>query len=55
MNTSALIFMITAEVIITGLTLYFFLKVLLMKPHVDVNEDSYLYNDEPELKKPETE
>gem|GEM_PF-3334512 len=51
MNTSAFLFMIITEVIITGLTLYFFFKVLLMKPKVDVNEDSYLDNDEPETKK----
>lgn len=32
MGTQALVFMISAEVIITGLTLYFFIKVLFTKP-----------------------
>lgn len=50
MNTSALLFMIITETIITGLTVYFFLKVVFTKPKIDVNEDSYLYNDE-EIKK----
>jgi len=39
MQTQALIFMITSEVIITGLTLYFFIKVLLTKPKDE--PDSY--------------
>lgn len=32
METQALIFMVSAEVIITSLTLYFFIRVLLTKP-----------------------
>jgi len=32
METQALIFMISAEVIITALTLYFFIRVLFTKP-----------------------
>ncbi|MCK9612894.1 MAG: hypothetical protein PHR81_10800 [Bacteroidales bacterium] len=48
MNTTALLFMIITEGIITGFMLYFFLKVLFMKPKVGVNEDSYLDNDESE-------
>ncbi len=32
MKTQALIFMISAESIITALTLYFFIRVLLTKP-----------------------
>lgn len=46
MNTTALVFMIVTQLIITGITLYFFLKVLFIKPKVDVNEDSYTENDE---------
>lgn len=40
--------MLTAEIIITALTLYFFLKVLFVKPKVDVLEDSYCENDSKE-------
>jgi len=32
METQALIFMVSAEVIIAGLTLYFFIRVLITKP-----------------------
>jgi len=39
MQTQALLFMVIAEVIITGLTLYFFLKVLFIKPKDE--PDSY--------------
>jgi hypothetical protein len=39
METQALIFMVTSEVIITGLTLYFFIRVLLTKPKGE--PDSY--------------
>lgn len=43
METQALVFMISAEVIITGLTVYFFLRVLFAKPK---NEpDSYTDDD----------
>jgi hypothetical protein len=45
MNSTALWFMLITEFIITALTLYFFIKVLFMKPKVDPNEDSYLNND----------
>ena len=45
MNSTALWFMLITEIIITALTLYFFLKVLFMKPRVDASEDSYLNND----------
>lgn len=51
MNTSALLFMIITQTIITGLTLYFFFKVLFAKPKVGINEDSYADNDEPAGKK----
>lgn len=46
--------MIITQGVIAGLTFYFFFKVLFMKPHVDVNEDSYLDNDEPLVKESET-
>jgi hypothetical protein len=46
MKTSALLFMIITEAIITGLTLYFFFKVLFIKPKLDVNDDSYSDNDQ---------
>ncbi len=39
MQTQALIFMVSAEVIITGLTLYFFIRVLFTKPKDE--PDSY--------------
>lgn len=39
MQTQALLFMVTAEVIITALTLYFFIKVLTSKPKDE--PDSY--------------
>jgi hypothetical protein len=39
METQALIFMVSAEVIITGLTLYFFIRVLFSKPKDE--PDSY--------------
>lgn len=40
METQALIFMITAEVIITSITVYLFLKVLFAKPKKE--PDSYV-------------
>lgn len=46
MKTTALLFMILTELVITCLTFYFFFKVLFIKPRVNVNEDSYLDNDE---------
>ena len=46
MNSTALIFMIVAEVVITVITLYFFLKVLFTKPKPE--PDSYTDNDEVE-------
>ncbi len=39
MQTQALIFMVSAEIIITGLTLYFFIRVLFTKPKDE--PDSY--------------
>jgi len=48
MNTTALLFMIITEVIITGFTLYFFIKVLFIKPKAN---DSYSNNDETKVKK----
>ncbi|HNW54399.1 MAG TPA: hypothetical protein PKN21_09035 [Bacteroidales bacterium] len=42
MGTQALIFMITAEAIITGLTLYFFIRVLVTKKKDE--PDSYSDN-----------
>jgi len=47
MNSSALLFMIITQAIITGLMLYFFFRVLFAKPKVDINEDSYADNDSP--------
>ncbi|MDD3875746.1 MAG: hypothetical protein PHT69_03940 [Bacteroidales bacterium] len=47
MKTTALLFMVITEVIITGLTFYFFFKVLFIKPRIDVDEDSYTENDTP--------
>lgn len=44
MNTTALILMISTQVIVTGLTLYFFFRVLLAKPRPE--PDSYLDNDD---------
>ena len=43
MNTQALIFMVVSETVITGLTVYFFLKVLFAKPRKE--PDSYSDND----------
>jgi hypothetical protein len=40
METQALIFMVSAETIITGLTLYFFIRVLFAKPKDE--PDSYI-------------
>jgi hypothetical protein len=45
MNRTALIFMLVTEIIITALTLYFFIKVLFTKPRLDEDEDSYSDND----------
>lgn len=39
MQTQALVFMVSADVIITGLTLYFFIRVLVTKPKAE--PDSY--------------
>jgi len=44
MNNNALIFMIFSETVITGITVYFFLKVLFAKPKPE--PDSYSENDE---------
>lgn len=46
MKTSALIFMIVSETVITGITVYFFLKVLFTKPKPE--PDSYTDNDDVE-------
>ena len=43
--------MVTTEVIITGLTVYFFLKVLFIKPRVDADDDSYQKNNGKSIKK----
>ncbi len=42
METQALIFMVSAEAIITALTLYFFIRVLFTKPKSE--HDSYKDN-----------
>ncbi|MFH2143524.1 MAG: hypothetical protein ABIJ97_13950 [Bacteroidota bacterium] len=44
MNTSALIFMISTETIIAGLAVFFFIKVLTIKPKSE--PDSYSENDD---------
>ncbi len=44
MNTSALILMITVEVIFTAITLYYFIKMLTKKPRTE--PDSYTENDD---------
>jgi hypothetical protein len=46
MNTIALVFMIITETLITGITVYYFVKVLRTKPKPE--PDSYLDNDEDE-------
>ena len=46
MNTSALITMITTEVVITAVTIYFFWKVLTTPSRPE--EDSYSDNDDEE-------
>ncbi|MBW7866874.1 MAG: hypothetical protein H3C31_00955 [Brumimicrobium sp.] len=46
MNTSALIMMITTEVIVTTVTIYFFIRVLRTPPKSE--PDSYSENDEVE-------
>jgi hypothetical protein len=45
MNRTALIFMLVTEGIITSLTIYFFIKVIVTKPKIDIDEDSYEDND----------
>jgi hypothetical protein len=44
MNTSALILMITTMILVTGVTAYFFIKVLTTPPKPE--PDSYKDNDE---------
>ena len=44
MTTGALLFMIITEVLVTGLMLFFFIKVLTTKPRRE--PDSYSQNDE---------
>jgi hypothetical protein len=44
MNRTALIFMLITEGIITALTLYFFIKVLVTKPK-NPEDDSYSNNE----------
>jgi len=44
MNTSALIIMLTTIIMVTGLTLYFFYKVLTVPPRPE--PDSYTDNDD---------
>ncbi|MBE0641084.1 MAG: hypothetical protein IH599_03560 [Bacteroidales bacterium] len=46
MNRSAAIFMIVSQVIITGMALFFFMKVLFTKPRPE--PDTYTDNDEEE-------
>jgi hypothetical protein len=46
MNRTALIFMIVSETVITGIMVYFFLRVLFTKPNPE--PDSYTDNDEVE-------
>ena len=44
MKTLALIFMISVQVIVTGITVYYFVKVLRAKPKPE--PDSFLFNDD---------
>jgi len=46
MNRTALIFMIVSETVITGIMVYFFLRVVFTKPKPE--PDSYTDNDEVE-------
>jgi len=46
MNTSAIIFMVIAETIITAFMVYFFIKALVVKPKPE--PDSYVDNDDVE-------
>ena len=48
-NDSALYLMISTQVLVTGVTLYFFFKVLRTPPRPE--PDSYDYNDEEEERK----
>jgi hypothetical protein len=48
MNTSALILMIIVWTSVTGITVFFFYKVLTIKPNPE--PDSFLFNDEEEHK-----
>ncbi|MBF9253276.1 hypothetical protein I2I11_12230 [Pontibacter sp. 172403-2] len=53
MNTSALIIMLTTIIMVTGLTIYFFYKVLSTPPRPE--PDSYIDNDdEPERQLPKS-
>jgi hypothetical protein len=44
MNTSALIFMLITQILVFGITLYYFIKVLRAKPKAE--PDSYSENDD---------
>jgi hypothetical protein len=44
MNTLALVFMISVQVIVTGITVYYFVKVLRAKPKPE--PDSFIFNDD---------
>ncbi|MBN1337791.1 MAG: hypothetical protein JXA03_00630 [Bacteroidales bacterium] len=46
MNRTALIFMIVSETLITGIAIYFFMKVLFTRPKPE--PDSYSDNDDVE-------
>lgn len=45
MNTSALLMLISSQLIITAFTIYFFWLAVTTPPRVDVHEDSYSDND----------
>ncbi|MBP6664250.1 MAG: hypothetical protein KA168_03065 [Chitinophagales bacterium] len=45
MNTSALIMLVSSELIIAAFTIYFFWRALTTPPRIDVHEDSYTDND----------
>lgn len=51
MNTSALITMLTAQIIVIGLTAYFFIRVLRTPPKPE--PDSYSENDDVLVRQPQ--
>lgn len=48
MNTSALVLMVSVQVVVSVLTVWLFIKVLVTKPGVEPEPDSYTENDDDE-------